>query len=46
MTAEVDAIFFGVMIIAILNFTSGGLAGWVERLYSPRSKPVGRASDG
>ena len=46
MTAEVDAIFFGVMIIAILIFMPGGLAGWVERLYSPRSKPAGRASDG
>jgi len=32
MTAEVDAVFFGVLIVAILIFTPGGLAGWLGGL--------------
>jgi branched-chain amino acid transport system permease protein len=32
MTAEVDAVFFGVIIVLILIFMPGGLAGWVEQL--------------
>lgn len=32
MTAEVDALFFGVIIVVILIFMPGGLAGWLDRL--------------
>jgi len=32
MTAEVDALFFGVIIVIILVFMPGGLAGWLEQL--------------
>jgi branched-chain amino acid transport system permease protein len=32
MTAEVDALFFGVIIVIILIFMPGGLAGWLEKL--------------
>lgn len=32
MTAEVDAIFFGILIVIILIFMPGGLAGWLDRL--------------
>jgi branched-chain amino acid transport system permease protein len=32
MTAEVDALFFGVVIVLILIFMPGGLAGWFEQL--------------
>jgi branched-chain amino acid transport system permease protein len=32
MTAEVDALFFGVIIVLILMFMPGGLTGWVEQL--------------
>jgi branched-chain amino acid transport system permease protein len=32
LSAEVDAIFFGVIIILILIFMPGGLSGWVDRL--------------
>src|ERR1035437_435345 len=31
MTAEVDALFFGVIIVLILMFMPGGLTGWVEQ---------------
>jgi branched-chain amino acid transport system permease protein len=31
MTAQVDATFFGIVIIAILIFMPGGLAGWLEQ---------------
>jgi len=31
MTAEVDALFFGVIIVLILVFMPGGLTGWVEQ---------------
>jgi branched-chain amino acid transport system permease protein len=34
MTAEVDALFFGVIIVVILIFMPGGLAGWLEQLIS------------
>jgi branched-chain amino acid transport system permease protein len=34
MTAEVDAIFFGAIIVVILIFMPGGLAGWLEQLIS------------
>lgn len=33
-TAEVDAIFFGVIIVLILMFMPGGLIGWVDQLRS------------
>ncbi len=39
-SAEVDAIFFGVMIIIILIFMPGGIAGWVDR-FLLRSKKAG-----
>jgi branched-chain amino acid transport system permease protein len=32
MTAEVDAVFFGIIVILTLIFMPGGLAGWVEQL--------------
>ena len=32
MTAEVDALFFGVIIVIILIFMPGGLAGWLDKL--------------
>jgi branched-chain amino acid transport system permease protein len=32
MTAEVDALFFGVIIVVILIFMPGGLAGWLEQM--------------
>jgi branched-chain amino acid transport system permease protein len=32
MTAEVDALFFGVIIVVILIYMPGGLAGWLEQL--------------
>ena len=34
MTAEIDALFFGVIIVVILVFMPGGLAGWLEQLIS------------
>ncbi len=34
MTAEVDALFFGVIIVVILIFMPGGLAGWLEQIVS------------
>jgi branched-chain amino acid transport system permease protein len=34
MTAEVDALFFGVIIVVILIFMPGGLAGWLEQVIS------------
>jgi len=39
MTAEVDALFFGIIIVVILIFMPGGLAGWLERLI-----PAGKRS--
>ena len=44
MTGEVDAIFFGVLIIVILTFMPGGLAGQVDRLFHGRRKVLGDAS--
>jgi branched-chain amino acid transport system permease protein len=32
MTAEVDAVFFGIIVILTLIFMPGGVAGWVEQL--------------
>jgi branched-chain amino acid transport system permease protein len=32
MTAEVDAVFFGIIVILTLIFMPGGIAGWVEQL--------------
>jgi ABC-type branched-subunit amino acid transport system permease subunit len=46
MTADVDAIFFGVLIIVILIFMPGGLAGWVGRLFGERRKVFGEAFRG
>ena len=45
MTAEVDAIFFGVLIIVILIFMPGGLAGWLDRLLGLNRRVLGRTSD-
>lgn len=46
MTGEVDAIFFGVLIIVILIFMPGGLAGWVDRLFGERRIVFGEESQG
>lgn len=46
MAAEVDAIFFGMMIIAILIFMPGGLAGWVDRLLPGRKRPAAGVAHG
>jgi branched-chain amino acid transport system permease protein len=43
MTGEVDAIFFGVLIIVILIFMPGGLVGWLGRLFGERRKFLGEA---
>jgi branched-chain amino acid transport system permease protein len=32
MTGQVDATFFGIIIVLILIFMPGGLAGWLEQL--------------
>jgi branched-chain amino acid transport system permease protein len=45
MTAEVDAIFFGVLIIVILIFMPGGLAGWVDRFLGLNRRILGRTSE-
>jgi branched-chain amino acid transport system permease protein len=45
MTAEVDAIFFGVLIIVILIFMPGGLAGWLDRLLGLNRRVLGRTSN-
>lgn len=45
MTAEVDAIFFGVLIIVILIFMPGGLAGWVDRLLGFNRRAIGKEAD-
>jgi branched-chain amino acid transport system permease protein len=42
MTAEVDSIFFGILIIVILIFMPGGLAGWVDRIFGLRRKAIER----
>lgn len=44
MTAEVDAIFFGVLIIVILIFMPGGLAGWVDRFLGLNRRMLGKTS--
>ena len=44
MTAEVDAIFFGVLIIIILVFMPGGLAGWVDRLLGFNRRVIEKAT--
>jgi branched-chain amino acid transport system permease protein len=44
-TAEVDAIFFGVLIIAILIFMPGGLAGGVETLLGLKRRGLEESSD-
>lgn len=42
MTAEVDAVFFGVIIVVILIFMPGGLAGWLEQLINAVRRVRGR----
>jgi len=42
MTAEVDAVFFGVLIVAILIFMPGGLAGWVTGFVDSGRRLLGR----
>jgi branched-chain amino acid transport system permease protein len=46
MTAEVDAIFFGVLIVVILIFMPGGLAGWVTQLSHIGRRRFGRVRSG
>lgn len=43
MTAEVDAVFFGMLIVAILIFMPGGLAGWVDGLANLGRRLLGRS---
>ena len=42
MTAEVDAVFFGIIVILTLIFMPGGLAGWVEQLMRAGRRVRGR----
>lgn len=44
MTAEVDAVFFGVLIVAILIFMPEGLAGWLGRLGHFGGRLLGRTA--
>ena len=44
LTAEVDAVFFGILIIAILIFVPEGLAGSLDRLAGFVRRHVGRSS--
>jgi branched-chain amino acid transport system permease protein len=44
-SAEVDAIFFGVLIILILIFMPGGLSGWMDRLFIRRRNALGRTGE-
>jgi branched-chain amino acid transport system permease protein len=44
LTAEVDAVFFGILIIAILIFMPEGLAGSLDRLAGFARRHVGRSS--
>jgi branched-chain amino acid transport system permease protein len=46
MTAEVDAIFFGLLIIAILIFMPGGLAGWVQQVAGAGKRVFGKVPRG
>lgn len=41
-SAEVDAIFFGLLIIVILIFMPGGLAGWIDRFVYGGRRVRGR----
>jgi len=45
MSAEVDAIFFGVIIILILIFMPGGLSGWMDRLFIWRRNALDRTGE-
>jgi branched-chain amino acid transport system permease protein len=42
LTAEVDAIFFGAIIVVILIFMPGGLTGWLEEALRYGRKAVGQ----
>jgi len=42
MTAEVDAVFFGIIVILTLIFMPGGLAGWTEQLAHAGRRVRGR----
>jgi branched-chain amino acid transport system permease protein len=44
-SAEVDAIFFGTIIILILIFMPGGLSGWMNRLFLWRRNTLGKACE-
>jgi len=44
MSAQVDALFFGVIIIVILIFMPGGLSGWVDRLWFLGRRAFGRTA--
>ena len=43
MTAEVDAVFFGALIVVILIFMPGGMAGWLEAFANFGRRLLGRA---
>jgi branched-chain amino acid transport system permease protein len=45
MSAQVDALFFGVLIIVILIFMPGGLSGWMDRLLYLGRRTFGKASE-
>ncbi|MBS3917379.1 MAG: branched-chain amino acid ABC transporter permease [Deltaproteobacteria bacterium] len=44
MGAQVDALFFGVLIIVILIFMPGGLSGWMDRLLDLGRRTFGKTS--
>jgi branched-chain amino acid transport system permease protein len=44
MSAQVDALFFGVLIIVILIFMPGGLSGWMDRLLYLGRRTLGKTS--
>jgi len=43
-SAQVDALFFGVLIIVILIFMPGGLSGWTDRLLDLGRRTFGKTS--
>jgi len=45
MSAQVDALFFGVLIIVILIFMPGGLSGWMDRLLYLGRRTLGKTSE-
>jgi branched-chain amino acid transport system permease protein len=44
MGAQVNALFFGILIIVILIFMPGGLSGWTDRLLNLGRRTIGKTS--